>query len=95
MISEYEVYRMNPNPVQARNILDAVYNHMSNMKDPGKTLLLLPPLIELSTYLNEGEDLFDQLTELCQNCPLLLAHIIRITIANDCAPMGLFEDVSV
>lgn len=69
---------------------------MDSLKHKEFSLILLPILIELCIYLEEGEILYERLNNLCTDCPYMFNHVCRILTANNCqsALISLFEDVS-
>jgi hypothetical protein len=77
-------------------LLSAIEGHFESLKYKQQLLLLVPVMIELCYYLEEGEILFDLLETLLNQCPYLFTHVSQILIANGGtnAPLSLFEVVS-
>lgn len=68
----------------------------ANIVHKEQGLILLPAIIELYIYLEDGEAMFEKINEICTASPVLFTHACRILIANQChnGPLALFEEVS-
>ncbi|KAI6242721.1 hypothetical protein M3Y99_00178200 [Aphelenchoides fujianensis] len=79
---EYELYRANMTFQQARNWLDTIFRFVEALEHKEHLLVLLLPLIELSVFVEERDEMFEVLKEVFEQAPALFPHAVRMLEAK-------------